>query len=276
MELDVRNLVLTLGVASLVVAAISFVAANWDAFDATMRATLLVVTTVASLCLGGAARIRGLAGTATALAWLTAVLAFVDLLAVQRALHGDTPSLATFAVGGGILFFGFLLAGQWQPGAAMQTGAVTAWLLTWWAALAHYDVTGADVWLLPVAGIVGWLQWRSCTGRPGVGSWERYGVGLAFAAFPAVSTALGDPNTLRPVLLIAVVTLVLVAGLRLRQLAMVQVAGCSLAVLVGAQLVEVLRGVPGWAVFALVGLVLLAVGAGFEYHLRRNGDPSAG
>lgn len=270
-EIDVRNLVLGLGVASLVAAAVSFVAVNWDAFDATMRASLLIGVTVASVALGTMARTRRLGGTATALTWLTMVLAFIDLFAIQRAAFADAPSLAVTAIGGGVLFAAFLLMGWWQPGAATWTGAVAAWMLGWWSAFGYWEVTGPDLWMLPAAAVIMWLQWRASADNPDAGSWERYGVALAFAAGPAVLTALGDPNTLRPVLLIAVVTVGLLVGLRLRQLALIRVAGVSLAVLVGAQLVDVLRGVPGWAVFALVGVALLTVGAAFEYRLRRNG-----
>ena len=269
-----RNLVLGLGVASLVAAAVSFVAVNWDAFDAMMRASLLVGVTSVSVLLGALARSRRLAGTATALSWLTMVLLFIDLFAVQRASFSGDPSLTVTAVGGGVLLALFLGLGRWQPGAAMKTGAAAAWLLGWWSAFAQWDVTGLDVWILPLAALGGWLQWRTSAGDPEAGSWERYGIALASAAIPAVVTALGDPDPLRPILLIGIVTVALLAGLRLRQLALVRVAGTSLAVLVGAQLVDVLRGVPGWAVFALVGVVLLAVGAGFEYRLRRSGKAS--
>lgn len=272
-EVDVRNLILALGVASLVAAAVSFVAVNWDAFDASMRASLLIGVSAVVVLLGAAARARRLAGTATALSWLTAVLGFVDLVAVQRAAFPAAPSNAVTAVGGGALFVLFLAHGLWQPGTAMRTGAAVAWMLGWWSAFAFWDVTGPDVWVLPLAALGGWLQWRVSADDPGASSWSRYGVALAFAAVPAVATALGDPNTLRPVVLIAIVTVGVLVGLRLRQLALVRVAGASLAILVGAQLVDVLRGVPGWAVFALVGVVLLAVGAGFEHRLRRNGRP---
>ncbi|HET8931267.1 MAG TPA: hypothetical protein VFN21_11465 [Acidimicrobiales bacterium] len=271
-DIDVRNLVLGLGVASLVAAAVSFVAVNWDAFDATMRASLLIGVTVASVALGTMARTRHLGGTATALSWLTMVLAFVDLFAIERAAFAGAPSLAVTAIGGGVLFAAFLLMGWWQPGAAMRTGAAAAWMLGWWSAFGYWEVTGPDLWMLPPAVVLGWLQWRTSADNPTASSWERYGVALAVAAGPAVLTALGDPNTVRPVLLIAVVTVGLLVGLRLRQLALIRVAGVSLAVLVGAQLVDVLRGVPGWAVFALVGVALLTVGAAFEYRLRRNGS----
>jgi hypothetical protein len=270
-EIDVRNLILGLGVASLAAAAVSFVAVNWELFDATLRASLLIGFSVASVVLGTMARARRLGGTAAALSWLTMVLAFIDLFAVQRAAFADAPSLAVTAVGGGMLFAVFLLLGNWQKSAAMQTGAVIAWMLGWWSTFAHWSVTGPDVWILPLAALLGWFQWRASANDPTAGSWERYGVALAFAAVPAVLTALGDPNTLRPVLLIAIVTVGLLAGLRLRQLALIRVAGVSLAVLVGAQLVDALRGVPGWAVFALVGVALLAVGAVFENRLCRNG-----
>lgn len=261
---------LGLGVASLIAAAASFVAVNWDAFDATMRASLLVGVTVASVSLGRLSRSRQLAGTATALSWLTVVLAFIDLFAIQRAAFADVSTEAVTAIGGGVLVLAFLAWRRWEPGAATSTGIAAAWLLGWWSAFASWNVTGVDLWVLPVAALLGVWQWRTSADEPHASSWKRYGVALAFAAVPAVSTALADVHTTRPLVLIGVLTVGVLLGLVLRQLALVWVSGVSLAVLVGAQLVDVLRGVPGWAVFALVGVVLLGVGAGFEYRLRRN------
>lgn len=265
-ELDVRNLVLVLGVACLVAAAVSFVAVNWESFDASMRAALLVGTTVAAFLGGVVTRERGLGGTATALSWLTMVLAFVDLFAIEKASFADVSGDVVTAVGGTVLFALFLGLGVWRRDLAMTTGAVLAWLLGSSSALIAWDVTGADIWVLPFAAVFGWLQWRSSS--PESGSWQRYGLTLAVVAVPAVLTALGDPNLTRPLVVIVVTTAVLVAGLVSRQLAAVWVGGASLGVLVGAQLVDMLRGVPGWAVFGLVGIVLLGVGAFFEHRVR--------
>ncbi len=267
-EIDIRNLLLVLGVTCLVAAAVSFLAVNWDRFDASMRAGLLVGTTVASFLACSTARRRGLSGTTTALSWLTTVLLFVDLFAVRRAAFFDTSPDGYAAVGGCVLFGIFLGLAYRNRDAALVTGAILAWLLGAWSACATWNVTGLDVWVLPAAAVVGWLQWRFGVEHRTQGSWERYGLTLMIVAVPAVLTALGDPNALRPVIVIALGTLVLLVGMRFRQLAAVWTGGGTIGVLVAAQLVDVLRGVPGWAVFALVGVVLLGVGAGFEYRMR--------
>lgn len=268
-EVDVRNLVLTLGVLSLVAAAVSFCALHWESFDASMRASLLVGVTVLVFvgCLETAH--RGLSGTATALSWLTAVLGFVDLAAVLQALPAEVARDVPSALGFVVLFGVFVILGTLYPGGAMRTGASISWLFACWSALSIWNVTGVDVWVLPVAFLVGWFQVRSCVGRPDVTSWHRYGAALMIATVPAVLVTLADPGTVRPLVVIALALVVLVAGIVLRQLAAIWVAGCALGVIVAAQLFEALRGIPGWAVFALVGSVLIAVGACFESVVRR-------
>ncbi|MBS1846768.1 MAG: hypothetical protein JST73_00675 [Actinobacteria bacterium] len=267
-ELDVRNVVLGLGVTCLFAAAASFVAVSWDSFDASMRAALLVGATVATFVGGIELRRRGFSGTATALSWLTAVLAFVDLFAIQRAAITSIPTSTTAAIGGMVLFALFVASTTWRRDAAMTTGAVIAWLLGSMSALSTWNVTGPDVWVLPSAAVIAWLQWRATAAKLAAGSWERYGLALVVAAVPAVATALGDPNLARPLIVIALATLVLVAGVQFRHFAAVWVGGMSLGVLVSAYLVDALRGVPGWAVFAGVGMVLLGLGAFIDRRIR--------
>ena len=267
-ELDVRNFVLGLGVVCLVASAVSFVAVNWDHFDASMRAALLIGATVASLGVSTLARRRSLAGTASALSWLTMVLMFIDLFALERAISAPVTTNAYHAVAGLVLLAAFVAIDQWQPDASMKTGIVVAWLFGSFSALGTWNVTGPDVWVLPVAAVVGWLQWTTASGKPEASSWERFGATGALVAIPAVLTALGDTHSLRPIIVIALGAVVLIAGVQFRQLAAVWLGGASVGVLVSAQLVDVLRGVPGWAVFALVGVALLVVGACFEQRLR--------
>ncbi len=270
-ELDVRNLVLALGVLSLVAAAVSFIAVHWDSFDAVVRAAIVVSATVIVLSSVELTRARKLAGTSAALGWLAMVLIFVDLVAVRRAAFAPVSADSYTAVGGAAAFVVFCCLVRWDRGAAMRTGAALAWLLGWYGALATWGVTGPDVWVLPLAAVVGWLQWTLSAKNARASSWERYGAALVIAAVPAVATTLADPGSLRPILVIAIAASIVLIGMRLRHLAAVWVAGVTLGMLVSAQVIDVVKGFPGWVILTLVGVALLGVGGMFEYRLRGNG-----
>ncbi len=271
-ELDIRNLLLVLGVLSLVAAATSFVAVNWESFDATMRASLLVGVSVVALSGTFVARGRGLTGTAAALGWLTMVFAWVDLAAIHVAVAPPDGSEVFWALGATALFGLFVALGVVLGGWAMRTGAILAWWTAWWSAFAAWGVTGLDVWILPLAAVVAWFQWYVMADRVEVSSWDRYGVGLVFAVAPAVLVALEDPGLVRPMVVVALALVLVLSGLVWRQLAAVWVGGVSIGVFAAAHIFDAVRDLPGWAVFTIVGVVLLGVGAGFERRLRRDGD----
>lgn len=268
-ELGVRNLLLTLGVLSLFAGATSFIAVNWDSFDSTMRASLLTGVTVATVLGAVVASRRNLSGTSTALGWLAMVLLWVDAGAVERTLPGDANLGVFWAGAGAVLFVAFALLETVLTRWAMRVGAIGAWLLAWWAAFEQWGIQGADVWFLPVAAVVVWLQLFATAHRPPVSSWRRYGIGLAVAAVPAVLTTLADPGLARPLTVVGIAVAVLLVGFALRELAAIWVAGVSLGTIAVAQIFEALHGMPGWVVFTVVGVVLLVLGAAFERRLRR-------
>lgn len=267
-ELSVRNLLLTLGVLSLVAAAISFIAMNWESFDVTMRASLLIGVSVMTMFATFVAAQRDLTGTSKALGWLTMVLFWIDVGAIERALPMAADPRVYWAAAGAVLFCVFALLAMVLEGWAMRLGAVGAWLCAWCAAFDLWRVEGTDVWILPFAAVISWLQWRGTAGNASADSWSRYGAGLILAAIPAVATTLVDPGLARPLTVVGTGLGVLLVGFVFRQLAAIWVAGISLGVIAVSQVFDALRGMPGWAVFTVVGVVLLAVGAGFERRLR--------
>lgn len=267
-EIDVRNLALVLGVLSLLAAGVHFLAVNWERFDASMRAALLVGVTVVAGCTAVLSRRRALTGTATAMSWLTMMLCWLDAAAVARALPEGYATDQVVAVEATVLLGVFLLLGLVLDGWAMRTGVMVAWLTAWWAAFTVWGFTGVDVWALPPVAVFAWAQARWARDNGHTDSWNHYGIALGFAAVPAVLTTLDDPGLVRPVVVITLAVTVLLVGAWRRESAAVWVGGVSFGVIAAAQLVDALRGIPGWAVFAIVGVALLVIGALAEQHLR--------
>lgn len=277
-EMNVRNLVLSLGVLCMITAAATFAAMHWESITPTAKFFALIGVTL--LVVGSAQwmRQRELRGTFTALTWLFMVLCFVDVAAAGNAFGRSvfasvgSEGAAFASLAGAVLFVLFVGFARLGWGTAMRVGAMLSWLLGWFGAFACWDVTGPDVWILPVAAIVGWMQWTSTSHLDNMSSWSRYGLALCLIAIVAVPTALADPQFVRPVLTLLIALGVLMTGMWLRQLAAVWTSGLVITVLAGVQILDVLRDVPGWVAFATVGVALLGVGAAFEYRIRRESD----
>ncbi len=277
-EMNVRNFVLSLGVVCLIAAAATFAALHWDSITATAKFAALIGVTLVVVGSAHWMRLRELRGTFTALTWLFMVLCFVDVAAAGNAFGRSlfarvgSEGAAFAALAGALLFVLFIGFDRLGWGTAMRVGAMLSWLLGWFGAFAYWNVTGPDVWILPVAAIVGWLQWTSTSHLENMSSWSRYGLALCLIAIFAVPTALADPQLVRPVLTLLLAFGVLATGLWLRQLAAVWTSGMVITVLAGVQILDVLRDVPGWVAFATVGVALLGIGAAFEYRIRRESD----
>ncbi|UGQ13055.1 hypothetical protein LO772_05390 [Yinghuangia sp. ASG 101] len=154
---------------------------------------------------------------------------------------------------------------------AYAAGALL-WVAAYWDGLAYAGVTVVEAYTLPpgaallVAG--GWLR----RARPAWGSWQAFGAGLAAVLLPSVPLAVADEAALRPALLGAASFACVVAGARLRlQAPLVAGAGVLSVVAVlqlSAPVVSAYHALPRWAVLAGAGVLLIAVGAGYERRLR--------
>ncbi|QYG95230.1 hypothetical protein HC251_24230 [Iamia sp. SCSIO 61187] len=192
----------------------------------------------------------------------------VDVM-VAVALAGTT--VAALGVGSVLELSPFVaVVGVTAAGAALRPSRRPAWLVATAAAVvlgwiqtgrAEVDVIEAytvplAAWALLVGGVVG--------ARRGLGSWERFGVGLVAAAGPTTVLALVDPDPVRTVAVVALGTAAAVWGAAARLQAPLAIGATAVGVLAVRHLGPVSVELPRYVTFAVAGLVLLAVGATFE------------
>lgn len=150
--------------------------------------------------------------------------------------------------------------------------AAALFLLATWVRLAAWDVAAPEAYTLPVTGpalIVGLLRRRR---DAAVSSWTAYGSGLAVTLVPSLLAAWDDQHWLRPLALGVAALAVTLAGARHRLQAPL-VLGPGVLALVALHeltpyLAQFVGALPRWAPPAVVGLVLLILGATYEQRLR--------
>jgi hypothetical protein len=225
---------------------------------------VLLVPVAAALL---AARLRGHpAGLAVEWAGGAAAALAVALAAVS----GDQPMLAVVLALTGVIAAGTALRADRRP---LATYAATAlFVVAAWVRLAAWDVDTPEAYTLPVtipALVIGHLHRRT---NPEASSWTAYAPGLLTTMLPSLMAAWNDLNWTRPLLLGLAALAVTLVGARSRLQAPLLIGS---GVLVADALheltpyvVQVVDALPRWLPPALVGLVLLAVGATYERRLR--------
>ncbi|WP_354644052.1 SCO7613 C-terminal domain-containing membrane protein [Kitasatospora camelliae] len=193
------------------------------------------------------------------------------LAAVALALTAGTP---------GVLSFALAAAGVGAAAVALRAdrravagGVATGLLLaSSWIRLALWGVTTPEAYTLGLAAAalaVGHLRYRR---DPALSSWAGYGPGLGLGLVPSVLALGSDGHWLRPLLLGAGALAATVVGVRLRLQAPLLLGGGALLLTAGHELaptvVQVLGLLPRWVPLAVAGLLLLALGAGYEQRLR--------
>ena len=125
---------------------------------------------------------------------------------------------------------------------------------------------------LPAAAALALAGASTMRRSPALGSWPWMGPAAALALVPSLVLATGVGPVSRTALLTVGAAVVLVEGVRRRWQAPVVVAATVLAVHAVVQLSPFValayQAVPRWASLALVGLVLLALGARYEARVR--------
>ncbi|WP_217168972.1 SCO7613 C-terminal domain-containing membrane protein [Streptomyces sp. AC512_CC834] len=194
--------------------------------------------------------------------------AAAGLLACALAVT-DLPTLALVLSLGGVVVAGTALRRERRPAGY---AAAALFLLATWVRLLAWDVTTPEAYTLPVtvpALIVGFLRRRR---DPAVSSWAAYGGGLAVTLLPSLLAAWDDRHWLRPLLLGVAALAVTLAGARHRLQAPLVLGGGVLALValheLAPYIAQVVGALPRWAPPALVGLVLLVLGATYEQRLR--------
>ncbi|MBE1459988.1 hypothetical protein H4W79_004202 [Nocardiopsis terrae] len=148
-------------------------------------------------------------------------------------------------------------------------------LLALWTALAAWDVSVPEAYTVPPAIaflVIGW-EW-SRKADPAPSSWLAHGGGLALLLGPTVWQVLISDDTLwRLPAVLATGLAVTLWGLRQRRQAALVLGGLTLLTTslraFGPPLWELTRLMPNWLPFAVIGLVLLYIGARYEASLAR-------
>ncbi|MEV4684665.1 SCO7613 C-terminal domain-containing membrane protein [Streptomyces kurssanovii] len=183
---------------------------------------------------------------------------------------GDAPTLALVLALCGVVAAGTAVREERRPVAGHL--AAVCFVAATWVRLAASDVTSPEAYTLPVTAAalaLGVLRRRK---DPQASSWTAYGPGLAATLVPSLVAAWGDEHWLRPLLLGLAALAVTLAGARLKLQALLVLSGAVLALdalhELAPYVAQVVGALPRWLPPALVGLLLLGVGATYEQRLR--------
>lgn len=204
-------------------------------------AALLVSCRVRRVPLEIAAGVLGLSAgclAATDPGWLSWTLAADGLLALALAVRPDRRQVA---VGGAMLL------------------SASSWVRLWDA-----DVTSPEPYVLPLAALALLLGHLRRRAQPATGSFAGYGPGLTLLLVPSLVASLASDWPLRAVLLLPAAALVVVVGASERLRAPLAIGGAVLAVDGLHLLAPYAAALPRWSLLALVGTVLVVLGATYE------------
>ncbi|MEQ6903630.1 hypothetical protein [Nocardioides sp. YIM 152588] len=149
----------------------------------------------------------------------------------------------------------------------LAVGAPVLWLLASWVRLSAAGVTTVEAYTLPTAAlllVVGLLGLRA---DPDRGTWVALSPGLSLATLPTLVVALGDPVSLRALLLGAGCVALVLAGALLRWSGPLVVGAGVGAVLVLRELGPYAAAVPQWIWIGLAGTLLTLAGVTWERRL---------
>jgi hypothetical protein len=151
------------------------------------------------------------------------------------------------------------------PGLAQGEAALCVWLVS-------AGVHAPEPYTLPAAAVLLAAGWQRSRRSPRLSSWACYGPGLALLLLPSLVAVWLLPGWVRPLLLGLAAAGIALAGGRARLLAPLLLGAATVVLDAGHELapaVQQLAGMlPRWVPIAVIGLVLLAVGATYEARLR--------
>ncbi|WP_212911183.1 SCO7613 C-terminal domain-containing membrane protein [Streptomyces sp. TS71-3] len=161
-----------------------------------------------------------------------------------------------------------------RPESRRSAGALAAalFVLASWVRLAAWDVDVPEAYGLPVsvpALLIGAVRRRR---DRTASSWTAYGAGLGATLLPSLLAAWADAHWIRPLLLGVSALSITLAGARLRLQAPLLLGGGVLAAdalhELAPYVAQVAGALPRWLPPALIGLVLLGLGATYEQRPR--------
>jgi hypothetical protein len=125
---------------------------------------------------------------------------------------------------------------------------------------------------VPAAAVLIAAGWQRSRHSPRLSSWATYGPGLALLLLPGLAAVWLLPGWVRPLVLGLAAAAITLAGGRARLLAPLLLGGVVAILDAGHELAPTvlqLSGMlPRWVPIAVIGLILLAVGATYEARLR--------
>ncbi|SDN83481.1 DUF2157 domain-containing protein [Geodermatophilus sp. DSM 45219] len=140
--------------------------------------------------------------------------------------------------------------------------AVADLVVASWVAAGGAQVQTPEVYTLPAA--AGLLLLALPRLRSGQRSWAAEGAAVATALVPSALVVVAEPSALRLVLVVVAAGALTVAGTLTHRQAPFVVGAASLAFVVLGRLTPYAPLVPRWLTLAVVGLLLLALGATYE------------
>ena len=191
---------------------------------------------------GATVYVLALLATAGNLGWLSWTLALGGIVALAEALRPDRRNAAWV---GGLLLSGCS-----------------------WTRLAIESVTAPEAYAAPITVTALALGHMRRKRMPETSSWAAYGGGLVMGLGPSLIVAVSDPGLARPLLLAVVSLLVVLFGASQRLQAPLVLGGATLAVDAVVQVAPYAAALPRWVAFAVMGALLIAVGATFEQRRR--------
>ena len=144
---------------------------------------------------------------------------------------------------------------------------VVALAAAWWLTLFNDGVHDLEAHTIPVAALLLAVGLVNLRRRPNTASWVTAGPAIVVGLVPSSFIALFDTNALRPMLVIAASSLLIITGFQLRWRALILPAAWCLGAVVLVQLAPYAIGAPRWLTLGGVGAVLVAAGARYERRL---------
>ncbi|PSK87386.1 hypothetical protein CLV63_13241 [Murinocardiopsis flavida] len=190
------------------------------------------------------------------------------LLSLTGSGRGELTAVALAALGVIALTSAPRAGRRWlgAAGGALLLAAI-------WVFLSAQQVTAPEPYAVvpALAALAAGWEWRRR--RPGTGTWRAYGPGLALLLVPSLAMAqFVDPAAWRVGLLAAVSLAVALAGARWRLQSPLLIGGGTLLLVAaksfGPPIWYEVAALPNWIPTAVVGIVLIAVGARYEQRLR--------
>ena len=140
-------------------------------------------------------------------------------------------------------------------------------VLATWVRLGDLQVTAPEAYTLPLAvGLTGFGLWH-LRNNPGSGTAETLLPGLLLGIVPSLLWVLGDPVTLRALILGTACLVLAIAGAAMRWSAPLVVGASAGAVVVLRELGAYPGDVPKWVWIAIAGALLMVVGVAWERRL---------